>query len=45
MKMFKGVFVLVSIKNVSGFADYLLGVAEITFSPQIKTSKIFHSFN
>jgi hypothetical protein len=43
--MFKGIFVLVSTKNVSGFIDYVLSVAEITFSPQIKTSNIFYSSN
>ncbi|OQX81388.1 MAG: hypothetical protein B6D61_00785 [Bacteroidetes bacterium 4484_249] len=35
-------FTLVSIKNESGCAGEVSGVAEITVSPPIKTSKIFH---
>ncbi|MEZ5198765.1 MAG: hypothetical protein R2764_21025 [Bacteroidales bacterium] len=35
-------FTLVSIKNVSGCVGNVSGVAEITVSPPIKTSKIFH---
>lgn len=36
-------FTLVSIKNVSGCVGNVSGVAEITVSPPIKTSKIFHN--
>lgn len=36
-------FTLVSIKNVSGCAGNVSGVSEVTVSPPIKTSKIFHN--
>ncbi len=36
-------FTLISIKNVSGCSGNVSGVAEITVSPPIKTSKIFHN--
>jgi hypothetical protein len=35
-------FTLISIKNESGCSGEVSGVAEITVSPPIKTSKIFH---
>ncbi len=36
-------FTLISVKNKSGCKGNVSGVAEVTVSPPIKTSKIFHN--